>query len=264
MNGIGSGIGGLLPPVVKNLLIINGLFFLAKMSFGTDELGRNLLDSQLGMYYLGSPHFRPWQILSHMFMHGDIGHIFTNMFGLFMFGGPVERALGSKRFITYYLVCGLGAAALHTGVNAYEVIGDERAVAAYGADVQDVKDATKLPTLDEANNALTEIAMAHQVPEATLAQLFYDYQGTIIGASGAVFGILLAFGMMFPNQEIFLLLLPIPIKAKYFVVIYGLLELYMGLKQSQGDNVAHFAHLGGMLFGFFLIRHWRRSGSLWG
>lgn len=248
----------LLPPVVKNLLIINGLFFLAKFSFPADELGRNTLDATLGMYYVGSPLFRPWQVFTHLFLHGDLGHLFTNMFGLFMFGGPVERHLGSKRFLIYYLACGLGAAALHTGVNAYEVLRDEAVVAAYGADVQEVREAVAAGSLMEADHILNGVMAAHGVPEQALTQLFFDHIGTIIGASGAVFGILLAFGMLFPEQEIFLLLLPIPIKAKYFVVIYGLVELFMGLKQSPGDNVAHFAHLGGMIFGFLLLRAWRR------
>ncbi len=249
----------LLPPVVKNLLIINGLFFLAKLNFPDDELGRNALDATLGMYYVGSPLFRPWQVISHLFMHGDVGHLFTNMFGLFMFGGPVERYLGSKRFLVYYLACGLGAAALHTGVNAYEVQRDEAVLAAYGVDVQEVRDAVAAPTLTEADQVLNNVLTTYGAPQEAVVQVFRDHLGTIIGASGAVFGILLAFGMLFPEQEIFLLLLPIPIKAKYFVVIYGLVELFMGLKQSPGDNVAHFAHLGGMLFGFILLRRWRRQ-----
>ncbi|MCB0794372.1 MAG: rhomboid family intramembrane serine protease [Flavobacteriales bacterium] len=248
----------MLPPVVKNLLILNGLFFLAKFSFGTDELGRNLLDANLGMYYLGSPHFRPWQIITHMFMHGGLGHIFTNMFGLFMFGGPIEQRWGSKRFLTYYLICGLGAAALHTGVNAFEVMQHEAAVTSYGADLSEVKDAASAMTLSEADRILNEVSLDHRVPERDLVQLYYDYQGTMIGASGAVFGILLAFGMMFPNQEILMLFFPVPIKAKYFVALYGILELVMGVRQGEGDNIAHFAHVGGMLFGFLLIRYWKR------
>lgn len=250
--------GGMIPPVVKNLLIINGLFFLAKFSFGTDELGRNLLDTHLGMYYVGSPHFRPWQLISHMFMHGSMGHIFMNMFGLFMFGGAIEQRLGSKRFLVYYLACGLGAAGLHTGVNAFEVMRDEATVAGYGAYVEDVKYAASMPTLQEADQVLRKIRMEQGVPEGDLVRLYYDYQGTMIGASGAVFGILLAFGMLFPNVELLLLFFPVPIKAKYFVILYGVVELFLGLKQSPGDNVAHFAHLGGMVFGFLLLRHWRR------
>ncbi len=254
-----SPLSAALPPVVKNLLIINVVMYLLKLSFGQDDLGRNLLDAHLGMYALTSPNFRPWQIVTHMFMHGDFLHLFTNMFGLFMFGGPIEQRFGSKRFLTYYMVCGLGAAALHTGVNAVEIQGDVETAASHGVDVDVVRDAADrdLNTAEDAFRTLNAEVRRTGAPEDVVAQLYFDHQGTIVGASGAVFGILLAFGMFFPNVELFLIFLPIPIKAKYFVVLYGVFELYAGLKQASGDNVAHFAHLGGMLFGFLLIRHWR-------
>ena len=255
-------IGGL-PPVVKNLLIINGLFFLLKLSFGQDAMGRNQLDAILGMYYVGSPLFQPWQLVTHMFMHGDMGHIFLNMFALFMFGGPIERLWGSKRFLIYYFITGFGAVALHTGVNAFEVKRDEAALEVYGIHPSDVKAAAAQTTYDTtaAYESLQQVADESGAPPEAVLQLFYDYVGTMIGASGAVFGVLLAFGMMFPNTQLFLLFPPIPIKAKYFVIGYGLLELYAGVSQSAGDNVAHFAHLGGMLFGFVLIRYWRNQGQ---
>lgn len=260
MSTFRSSMFGGLPTVVKNLLIINVVMYLLKLSFGQDDLGRNMLDTHLGMYAVTSPNFRPWQIVTHMFMHADFLHLFTNMFGLFMFGGPIEQRWGAKRFLTYYMVCGLGAAALHSGVNAVEIQRDVERVASYGVDVDAVRDAANrdLNTMPEADAILTSEIRRTGAPEDEVAQLFFDHQGTIIGASGAVFGILLAFGMFFPNVELIMLFLPIPIKAKYFVVLYGLFELYAGLKQSPGDNVAHFAHLGGMLFGFILIRHWRK------
>ncbi|MCB9169243.1 MAG: rhomboid family intramembrane serine protease [Flavobacteriales bacterium] len=252
-------LGGMLPTVVKNLLIINGLFFLARYSFGSDDLGRNLLDTHLGMYYIGSPHFRPWQVLTHMFMHGGFTHIFFNMFALWMFGAPIEHRLGSRRFLSYYMICGIGAAALHTAVNAYEVTRDEQTVMEQGVAPSEVKDAAAATTIVDAERMLNDIAATHDVSQTALEQLYFDYQGIIIGASGAVFGILLAFGMLFPNQEILMLFFPVPIKAKYFVAIYGIIELFMGIRQGQGDNVAHFAHVGGMIFGYFLLRHWKRK-----
>ena len=248
-----------LPPVVKNLLIINGIMFLLKMTFGTDDLGRNILDNTLGLHALDSPLFKPWQVVTHMFMHGDIGHIFLNMFALFMFGGPIERLWGSKRFLIYYLITGLGAAALHQGVAWWEAQQHLAVLSQYGVDLDEVKYAASIVggDMQGANDVLDGIMRNTGVPEQALVNVFYDQIGVIIGASGAVFGILLAFGMMFPNVQLMLLFPPIPIKAKYFVIGYGLLELYMGLSQRMGDNVAHFAHVGGMLFGWLLIRHWK-------
>ncbi len=256
-----SPMGGGLPVVVKNLLIINGLFFLLKLSFPTDPMGRNQLDAILGLYYVGSPLFQPWQLVTHMFMHGDLGHIFLNMFALFMFGGPIERVFGPKRFLIYYMATGLGAVALHTGINAIEVKQDEAELAQYGVHPSAIKAAVVESQYDmtAATRTLDGIIRESGAPEKTVVQLFWDHMIPMIGASGAVFGVLLAFGMMFPNTQLFLLFPPIPIKAKYFVIGYGLLELFAGLKQSPGDNVAHFAHLGGMVFGFFIIRHWRRN-----
>lgn len=253
-----------LPPVVKNLLIINVLMFLLKLSLGTDAMGRHLLDGMLGLHYLGSPLFEPWQLVTHMFMHGDIGHLFVNMFALFMFGAPIERLFGSKRFLNYYLLTGFGAVALHTGVNFMEVKQHAAELEAYGVAVSAVDLAVMESSTDiaSANRELDAIHRSSGAPHDVLYRVFWDRAGVMIGASGAVFGVLLAFGMMFPNAELFLLFPPIPIKAKYFVVGYGVLELVAGLSRSAGDNVAHFAHLGGMVFGFLLIRHWRRTGDL--
>jgi membrane associated rhomboid family serine protease len=261
MNPYRQPLAGGLPVVVKNLLIINGLLFLLRMAYGEDELGRNVLDMHLGMYHIGSPNFRPWQLITHMFMHGSPMHLLTNMCALFMFGAPVEQLWGPKRFISYYMLCGLGAAGLHMAVNSFEVKRDMDRVASYGVDPGEVRAIADQAafTPDEANKELDRILQHHEVPQEALVDLYFDHQGTMVGASGAIFGILLAFGMLFPNAEILLLLFPIPIKAKYFVVLYGLFELASGLKQSPNDNVAHFAHLGGMIFGYLLIRHWRRK-----
>lgn len=189
------------PPVVKNLLIINGLVFLATVSIfggGLTPLGQYLFP-YLALFPIGSGNFLPWQLVTYMFMHANLGHIFFNLFALWIFGQSIEHLWGSKRFLVYYLLTGIGAALIHMWIGGG------------GA-----------PT---------------------------------IGASGAVYGILLAFGMMFPDKYIMLLIPPIPIKAKYFVMIYGAIELVSGLTRPD-SGVAHFAHLGGLLVGYILIKFW--------
>jgi membrane associated rhomboid family serine protease len=187
------------------------------------------------------------------------------MFALFMFGGAVERLWGSKRFLNYYLLTGFGAVALHTGINAFEVVRHQQELAAYGVSISAVDLAVTESAIDlqSAEAELEAIARSSGAPWEVVRQVFFDRVGVMIGASGAVFGVLLAFGMMFPNAQLFLLFPPIPIKAKYFVIGYGVLELVSGIARNPGDNVAHFAHLGGMVFGFLLIRYWRKQGQLW-
>lgn len=268
----GSPAAGALPPIVKNLLIINGLMLLLKIVMGLDVFGRSNLDNILGLHVLGSPDFKPWQVLTHMFMHAGPGsggqdwffHIASNMFALYMFGPPIERVMGPKRFLTYYLVCGLGAAALQMGFSYMEVAQHVQQLTQAGVDLMDVKRMVIAArgSVDDANVVLNEIIRAHPGTSEIAQQVFQDYIGVMVGASGAIFGLLLAFAMLFPNTELMLLFLPIPIKAKYFVILYGLWELYAGVRQSTGDNVAHYAHLGGLLFGLILILHWRRQRIL--
>ena len=209
---------GSIPPVILNLLIINIILF-----FGSQVLSRSGidLDRLLALYYPASDHFRPYQYLSHMFMHGSITHIFFNMFALWMFGRVLESVWGSKRFLIYYLVTGLGAAALHTLVLWLQM-----------------------------GNLATEAQAFINTPSIDIPT---------VGASGAVFGVLLAFGMLFPNTRLMLLFPPIPIKAKWFVIGYGVIELFAGVLNQPGDNIAHFAHLGGMIFGFLLIKFWNKN-----
>lgn len=260
-----------LPVVVKNLLIINGLMLLLKIAMGTDALGRSILDTWLGLHSIGSPDLKPWQVVTHMFMHagpssgsGWYWHILSNMFALFMFGAPIERVMGAKRFLNYYLLCGLGAAALQMGVSYMETRATVQALEATGATLGDVKRMVEAShvSMDEANAVMSQVMQQHPGSQNALTAMFWDYSGVMVGASGAIFGILLAFGMLFPNVELMLLFLPIPIKAKYFVVLYGLWELFSGVSQRAGDNVAHYAHLGGLIFGFFIIKYWRRKGVL--
>lgn len=240
----------MLPEVIKNLLIINGLFFVATWVFGSTfeiDLGRIL-----GLYMPGAPDFRPYQLITHMFMHGNIVHILFNMFALWMFGYTLENIWGSKRFLIFYLVTGLGAAMVHLGINYIEITHLRSELSEMGYTI---------PELDGyVDNASANGTLRSDAP-AALKQYVLKYVTSSVGASGAVFGVLLAFGMMFPNMYIYVYF-AIPIKAKYFVAIYGALELYNGIQNDPDSNVAHFAHLGGMLFGYILIRYWRRNGEL--
>lgn len=219
------------PQVVKNLIIINVLFFVASMLVGEDRAVTWLAGT-----YPGSPFFQPWQIITHMFMHGGLGHLFFNMFALYMFGSQLERLWGPQRFLNYYIISGLGGFFLHEffiGLDFYQTYG------------------TFFP--DRAQ--LVPSGMTDRQAVYILESTF----GRVVGASGAVFGILLAFGLLFPNTRLMLLFPPIPIKAKYFVTGYGLIELGLALENGSGDNVAHFAHLGGMLFGYILLKRWQKE-----
>lgn len=242
MNGIGRGFFGL-PPVVKNIILINVIMLLADYAvrsiYGVD------LTRILGLYFPKSEQFMPLQIVTHMFMHGGFAHLFFNMFALFMFGQVLENVWGPKRFFIYYIVCGLGAALVHETVIAIQyariinVIEPEQVQAVFN-------EGTDLFLRGKvfANESMKNLQMLLNIPT--------------VGASGAVFGILLAFGVLFPNTRLMLLIPPIPIKAKYFVLFYGALELYLAVTQP-GSNIAHAAHLGGMLFGYVLIRYWRKT-----
>jgi len=241
----GGGFLASMPPVVKNLLILNGLGFLLALSLGSDQWGF-ILNRTLGVYYIGSPRFEPYQIISYMFMHGNFMHIFFNMFALWMFGTSIERALGSKKFLIYYLVTGIGALVLHELVLHYEYV---KYTSQMSADQIAVVKLEGQRILESGKN-FTDYASG---------QLNYLLNVPTVGASGAVFGILLAFGLLFPNVELIMILLPIPIKAKYFVIFYGAIELFSAVANRPGDNVAHYAHLGGMLFGFILLRIWGQN-----
>lgn len=242
MNGFGRNFLGL-PPVVKNIILLNVIMLLAdwaaKSVFGTD------LNAVLGLYFPKSEHFMPVQILSHMFMHGGLWHLFFNMFALYMFGGILENIWGGKRFFIYYMVCGLGAAFVHETVIMFQY---NKLINVLNPDQLQMVLSDGSAYLNEgkifANESMKNLQMLLNVPT--------------VGASGAVFGILLAFGVLFPNTQLMLLFPPIPIKAKYFVIGYGAIELYLALTQP-GSNIAHAAHLGGMLFGYLLLRYWRKT-----
>ena len=221
-----------LPVVTKNLLAINVLMFLALLAFERQGIDLNNL---LGLHLFIAPDFRPYQLLTYIFMHGSFTHIFVNMFSLWMFGRVLEQVWGSKRFLVYYLLTGRGACLMQELVQfVYYYI----ELSAY---------------------ANVNIGGGVIVPMAEYLNMW-----TTVGASGAVYGMLLAFALTFPNQQLFMFPLPFPIKAKYFVLIIGAIELLTGMGNHGGDNVAHFAHLGGMLIGLVLIIYWRKKGKIHG
>lgn len=235
-----------LPEIVKNLLIINGLFFLATYVLGSTF---NIdLVKHLGLHQFQSPDFRPHQLITHMFMHGGLTHLLFNMFALWMFGNQLENIWGGKRFLTYFILTGLGAALLHIGVTQLQI---------YFLESKMSQDQINL-VVNEGYRVYKDFSI--QFSDSNSNSLNSLYNIPTVGASGAVFGLLLAFGMLFPNTIIYLYF-AIPVKAKYFVIFYGLIELYLGLQNNQGDNVAHFAHLGGMVFGYLLIKYWKKNSN---
>jgi len=274
----------ILPTIVKNLLIINGLLFLATIVAGRQGID---LTEYLALHHWSSEKFKPWQLITHLFMHGDVGapganyeagfmHLFSNMFALWMFGSMLENSFGSKRFLSFYLMCGVGASLLHLGVVTYQLQGVQDVVALFNRPV----------TLQEYSAYLS----SHHISKSSqFGSILYDIQHQwtaaapasesfiqsisielrkyltmqrdipTVGASGAVFGILFAFGYLFPNTALYLYFIPIPIKAKYFVAFYAIFELYAGVRNSESDNIAHFAHLGGMLVAFIIIKVWNKT-----
>ncbi len=242
MNRYTSGFLGL-PPVVKNLIMLNVLMLLAtwviQNTTGLD------LSTKLGLYFPASERFMPLQIVTHMFMHGGFLHLLLNMYALYMLGNILENVWGPKRFFIYYIVCGLGAALTHESVIAFQ----------YSHLAQSLSPENLNYVLNE-GTALFRQGQGFSDPDMLKLQILLNTP--TVGASGAVFGILLAFGVLFPNTQLMIIFPPIPIRAKYFVMFYGALELYLALTQP-GSNIAHAAHLGGMIFGYILIRYWRKT-----
>lgn len=233
----------MLTPVVKNLLLINVVCFLitvvAQYIFGYDA------SNDFGLHYIASPSFKPVQFVTYMFMHANLEHIFFNMFALWMFGYVLEEYWGSKRFLFYYLVTGIGAGIIqiivtYVHLQAYTIT----------PDMWDVIRTQGDELIRSSRNYVDE----------TMGSVNAIVNGSTVGASGAIFGLLMAFGMLFPNAQLYIYI-AIPMKAKWFVLLYGLIELFSGVRNSAGDNTAHFAHLGGMLFGFLLIKYWQKKGS---
>ena len=215
---------GSMPPVVKNLIVINVLMYLITAITG------NFMYENFALFYFKSPFFKPYQLVTHMFMHGGFTHILFNMYTLYIFGCVLERVWGSRKFLFYYFVTGIGAALLHMGVMYLQLQG-------YIADFN-------------AGDMFAQSGIQSILVTPT------------VGASGAIYGLLLAYGMLFPDNIMQLIFPPVALKAKWFVIIFGALELLLGLS-GRGGDVAHFAHLGGMIFGFFLILYWKKNNRMY-
>ena len=274
----------ILPVVVKNLLIINGLMFLATIVLG--KQGIDLTD-YLALHHWSSDKFKVWQLVSHLFMHGDVGgsmpnyeagfmHLFSNMFALWMFGSILENTFGASRFLYFYLMCGVGASLLHLGVVTYQLHDLRMVVHLFDKPISYEEYSQYLATHSYSSSSqlgaiLIDIKkqwaeampvgqpFLHSISEELNKYLVFQQDMPTVGASGAVFGILFAFGYLFPNTELFIYFIPIPIKAKYFVAFYAIFELYAGVRNSSSDNIAHFAHLGGMLVAFIIIKVWNKT-----
>jgi membrane associated rhomboid family serine protease len=221
-----------LPTVTKNILLINIILFAATFLFEKQGID---LTNMLGLHYFAAPAFKPYQFITYMFMHGSIMHIFFNMYAVFMFGSILENTWGPKRFLFYYIFTGLGAAAIQLLVYYFQL----------------------QPIMKETNDLIAETK--DYILQSQIIEQRNEYLNrlVVVGASGSLFGLLIAFGMLFPNAEMMIMFIPIPIKAKYLVAGYGAIELFSGIHNSAADNVAHFAHIGGMLFGFILLMIWK-------
>lgn len=253
--------------VVKHLLIINILVYIAGLMFDTDLLA---------LRYPGSDDFQPYQLATYFFVHANFMHIFFNMFALVMFGSALETMLGPRHFLFFYLFCAFGAAALHLAYNYFDYSHAQALIDAYKANpgyetfwayygdidmkmlhpdyaklVNEVGDSIRTPNADVVNGGINLMELLLEERKST----------PIVGASGAIYGLLLAFGVFFPNAELMIIFFPIPVKAKYFIPVLMLIELFLGLNQFSWDNIAHFAHLGGALSGLLLILYWRYLAS---
>lgn len=239
MNNFGLAFRNM-PPVTKNLIAICVIVFVAGL---VPQIGNNLM-KYCALHFYDASNFNLAQLVTYMFMHGNFPHIFFNMFTLFMFGITLEYVMGSRRFLTYYMVCGIGAAV-----------------------IQQIVWALTLPDM-----ITQELALLNRMPFEQMANIMALDSSILarnlemfstVGASGAVYGVLLAFGMLFPNRPLYLMFLPVPIKAKWMVFIWGGMELLLGMS-SASDGIAHFAHLGGMIFGFILMIYWKKKGIVRG
>ena len=282
-----SSLGGM-SPAVKNLIIINVIFYVASLVFYS-TFGVAIED-YLGLHIPSAEAFNPIQLVTYMFLHAYytpghgiiITHLFFNMFALFMFGRMLEMVWGTKRFLIYYFVTGIGAAVIHIITQYIEVMpminaitqylneGSPESFQAFIDEHLQIRTYAMGQQYEQFANSYNQLIGNNPAKAIALSKSYLlEYQEAYlnsfvtVGASGAVFGILLAFGMLFPNTQLMLLFPPIPIRAKYFVIIYGMIELFMGISNFSMDNVAHWAHLGGMLFGFILIKYWKNRGNFY-
>lgn len=233
-------------PVVKQLLIINIIFFI-----GTQIVP--VAETYFALYYFESPMFKIWQPLTHMFMHGNVMHIAFNMFALYSFGSNLEYLWGSKKFLFFYISCGLGAALIHTAANYYQFHTGLNILVENGFNKADI-----IKTLGEGRFYPQWQSV---LGDSGFSNFVQSFMIPAVGASGAIYGLLAAFAFLFPNAELFLMFIPIPVKAKYFVPILVLLDLFSGITGSSimGGGIAHFAHVGGALFGILMVWYWKKN-----
>lgn len=273
MSAFGSRSPLAMPPVTKSLLIITVIVY--AITWATEHLlNSDLMIRYLALFRIQSPLFFPTQLLTHIFMHGSLGHLFFNMFGLFMFGRILEQVWGTKRMLIFYLVTGIGAALIQSGITFFQMNKMISMAKTFSANPSYAVFSDYISHyLIKGSPHYNEILSFAQswfytpdnlsfVPKANqyIEIITYDNLNIpMIGASGAIFGLLIAFAMMFPDVELMLIFLPIPIKAKYFVPVYAIIELVFGVAGFSWDNVAHFAHLGGALVGFLLVWYWKRN-----
>ena len=233
-----------LTDAIKHLLIINVLFFVASQMYQNEIYGL------FSLWFPEHPNFQSWQIITHMFMHASPEHIFFNMFTLWMFGSAIELAWGKQKFLFFYFSAGIGAALVQTGVNYYQFNEGLNALVNAGVSEYDII------------NVMSEGKYSpgwYDVAKGSLVEnMIGNYMGYLIGASGATSGVMAAYGFMFAEREIRLLFFPVPLKAKYFIPLMFVGDLYYGLS-GGGGNVAYFAHIGGALFGLFMVWYWKKN-----
>jgi membrane associated rhomboid family serine protease len=248
---------GNIPPVIKNLLLLNIVVFIG---VGIMESKGIYLSNFLSAYPVNSPFFQPYQVISHMFLHADIGHIFFNMLALVIFGSILEKVWGAKRFFIFYFACGIGAFLIYQSISMIQIYRLTELMTSQGYDPNilfyDIKNSLSIHS-SQYNYHLTNNELINM--EIYKLRDLYGAGGG--GASGAVFGVSAAFAILFPNTQLQLLFPPIPIRAKYLIGAYFVVELYMSFQKTEGDNVAHLAHVGGAIVGAILVLIWRRTGK---
>ena len=231
---------------VKQLLIINVLFFIGSYLVPqANEL--------LSLHYFESDGFKFWQPITHMFMHGSPMHIFFNMFALISFGSALEHFWGAKKILFFYLSCGIGAALIHSGVNYYHFHDGLNVLLSHNVD--------KGQIIELLNQGKYDTSWIEFISQSELEKMYSSYLTPAVGASGAIYGLLVAFAFMFPNAELMMMFIPVPVKAKYFVPVIVLLDLFSGVTGFSlfGGNIAHFAHVGGALIGFIMMWYWKKN-----
>lgn len=248
MNTTSNRLFSSVPPVTLNIIIINVIVWLSQLVFKTKGID---LSEYLGLHCFASEYFYPHQVITYMFLHdpSSIMHILFNMFAVFMFGRMLETVWGGKRFLFYYMATGIGAGLINMLVVYFRIHSLEAGL-------------TPEMISEVYANGASLLNRGLNYSNEALGAFNILVNQTTVGASGAVFGILLAFGMIFPNVELMIIPIPVPIKAKYFVIGYGVLELLLGLRNDANDNVAHFAHLGGLLVGLIIILYWKKRNKL--